>query len=156
MTKGGDGKGCRLFCFLNVMLKALCVGIHKWDGEKARHHVTNIGQNNNPQGQQLMAVCTFMNQQKSWRKVLGWLSSTSIIGIFSSTVTRSFSSSVNKREARYTPLKEKMTLFFCPVSVHHTLYNKEALTVRTFITIIEINPSFTLQTNKRLTTPSGV
>ena len=150
MTKGGDGKGCRL------MLKALCVGIHKWDGEKARHRVTSIGQNNNPQGQQLMAVCTFMNQQKSWRKVLGWLSSTSIIGIFSSTVTRSFSSSVNKREARYTPLKEKMTLFFCPVSVHHTLYNKEALTVRTFITIIEINPSFTLQTNKRLTTPSGV
>ena len=53
-------------------------------------------------------VCTFMSQQKSWRKVLGWLSSTSIIGIFSSTVTRSFSSSVNKREARYTPLTEKM------------------------------------------------
>lgn len=95
------------------MLKALCVGIHKWDGEKARHHVTSIGQNNNPKGQQLMAVCfrkvcTFMSQQKSWRKVLGWLSSTSIIGIFSSTVTRSFSSSVNNREARYTPLTEKM------------------------------------------------
>ena len=97
------------------MLKALCVGIQKWDGEKARHRVTSIGQNNNPQGQQLMAVCTFMSQQKSWRKVLGWLSSTSIIGIFSSTVTRSFSSSVNKREARYTPLKEKMTdYFFAP------------------------------------------
>lgn len=144
------------------MLKALCVGIHKWDGEKARHHVTSIGQNNNPQGQQLMAVyfrkvCTFMSQQKSWRKVLGWLSSTSIIGIFSSTVTRSFSSSVNKREARYTPLTEKMRdWIFALVLVHCTLHNKEALTTRTFITTIDINPSFTLQTHKRLTMTSGV
>ena len=50
-------------------------------------------------------MSTFINQQKSWRKVLGWLSSTSIIGIFSSRVTRSFSSSVNSKEARYTPLR---------------------------------------------------
>ena len=116
----------------SVMLKALCVGIQKWDGEKASHHVTSIGQNNKPQRQQLFAVCfhkvcTFMSQQKSWRKVLGWLSSTSIIGIFSSNVTRSFSSSVNKREARYTPLTEKMREeFFGLVPVHCTLHNKEA------------------------------
>ena len=67
-------------------------------------------------------MSTFINQQKSWRKVLGWLSSTSIIGIFSSRVTRSFSSSVNSKEARYTPLRIEKKRNQTTWSIHHVFF----------------------------------
>lgn len=57
-----------LFSKCNV--EGVIRGNTQMNGERVRHHVTSIGQNNNSLGQQLMTVCfrkvcTFMSQQKS-------------------------------------------------------------------------------------------